>query len=243
VPFTPDWPGRETYEGTLVHSSEYTNAHAYDARDALVVGCGNSGAEIAVDLAEAGTNVRVAVRTPPAIFRRDTFGVPSQPIAIALWRLPTPIVDPIAKALRRLTIPDLSEYGLATPTAGPYSDYLKRGVVPIVDVGFVQAVKERRLEIVPTVERFDEGDVLLQDGRRLRPELIVAATGYRTGLQPLVGHLGVLDERGEPVYHAGHTHPDAPNLHFIGYTTSLGGLLRQLPGEARRIARQLTAER
>src|SRR3954469_25932628 len=151
-----------------------------DAADVLVVGCGNSGAEIAVDLADAGKSVRVAVRTPPAIFRRDTAGIPSQPIAIALWRLPTPVVDPIAKALRRLTIPDLTRYGLPTPTAGPYSDYLRRGVVPIVDTGFVKAVKERRLEVVATVDRFDNGDAVLADGTRLRPDLIVAATGYRT---------------------------------------------------------------
>ena len=68
---------------------------------------------------------------------------------------------------------------------------------------------------------------------------MIAVTGYRTGLEPPVGHLGMLDERGQPLAQAGRTHPSAPALHFIGYTPSLGGLLRRLPGEARRIARDL----
>jgi hypothetical protein len=94
---------------------------------------------------------------------------------------------------------------------------------------------------VPAIERIEGADVALVDGSRIRPDAIVAATGYRPGLEPLVGHLGVLDDRGEPSALRGRAHPAAPGLHFIGYTPSLGGLLRVLPQEARRIARTGTA--
>ncbi|MDX6511720.1 MAG: hypothetical protein QOE36_1224 [Gaiellaceae bacterium] len=242
VPNLPDWPGRETLPGPLVHSSEYRNPEVYGGRDVLVVGCGNSGAEIACDLAEGGAaRVRVAVRTLPHIVRRDSLGVPNQPLGIVLEKLPPRAVDAIGRAFRKLTVPDLAGYGLPTPPWGPYTRFLESRIVPIVDVGFVDALRSGSLEIVPAIERIEGADVALVDGSRIRPDAIVAATGYRPGLEPLVGHLGVLDDRGEPSALRGRAHPAAPGLHFIGYTPSLGGLLRVLPQEARRIARTGTA--
>jgi putative flavoprotein involved in K+ transport len=233
TPFLPDWSGLAEYARPVVHSSDYRNAEPYRGLDMLVAGCGNSGAEIALDLLEGGVRrVRIAVRTPPSIFRRDTLGIPSQPIGILLWRLPPRLVNPIARGLRRLTIPDLGEHGLPTPAVGPYTQFLESGTVPILDTGIVAAVRTGRIEVVAGIEGFDGDEVVLFGGDRVRPDAVVAATGYRTGLEPIVGHLGVLDERGGPTGHMG-------SLHFIGYTPSLGGLLRRLPGEARRVARAL----
>ena len=88
MPFIPDWPGAGAVE--IVHSAAYRNAAPYGGRRMLVVGTGNSGAEIAVDLAEGGaTEVLLSVRTPPGIVRRDTAGVPSQLFGIASMHLPT----------------------------------------------------------------------------------------------------------------------------------------------------------
>jgi putative flavoprotein involved in K+ transport len=76
-------------------------------------------------------------------------------------------------------------------------------------------VRARRVRIVPALERFEEGHALLADGIRVKVDAVIAATGFRTGLEPLVGHLGVLNERGEPLVHAADEHPDAPGLHFV----------------------------
>lgn len=63
VPVMPSWPGVESFTGTLIHAAEYRNATAYRGRDVLVVGVGNSGTEIAADLAESGAGrVWMAVR-------------------------------------------------------------------------------------------------------------------------------------------------------------------------------------
>jgi cation diffusion facilitator CzcD-associated flavoprotein CzcO len=92
----------------------------------VVVGSGNSGAEIAVDLAEGGSaHVLLSVRTPPSIVRRDTLGFPSQVLRIATARLPVPVVDRIAAGLRRVCFPDLTEHGLPAPSQ-PYSQFLER---------------------------------------------------------------------------------------------------------------------
>jgi len=235
VPYLPDWPG--TFRGTTVHSADYRNPVPYAGQRVLVVGAGNSGAEIAVDLVEGGTTeVSIAVRTPPSIVRRDTLGVPSQLLGIATAHLPVPIVDRIAATMRRISIPDLKAQGLPAPQR-PYSDFLYRRVIPILDVGIVDAVRRGRVRIVPAIERFEDGAALLEGGSRLDVDAVIAATGYRPGLERLVGDLGVLDERGVPLVHGAGEHPDAPGLHFVGYEVLLGGAFRLAGIRAKQLAR------
>jgi putative flavoprotein involved in K+ transport len=235
VPFLPSWPG--AFDGELVHSSDYRNAAPFRGKRIVVVGAGNSGAEIAVDLVEGGAaEVLLSVRTPPAIVRRDTFGFPSQVLGLATQRLPAGVVDWIARTLRRLSFPDLAPYGLPAP-AHPYRDFQRRHLLPILDVGIVDAVRFGRVKVVPPIASLDGADVVLEDERRVRTDVVLAATGFRTGLEPLVGGLGVLDDRGEPLVHGPDEHPNAPGLHFVGYRIVLGGGLRTAGLDAKRLAR------
>jgi putative flavoprotein involved in K+ transport len=241
VPYLPDWPG--AFAGEVVHSADYRNAAPYARRRVLVVGAGNSGTEIAVDVADGGASqVSLAVRSAPSIVRRDTLGFPSQVLGIWIVHVPVPVADRIASALRRLSIPNLAPYGLHAP-ARPYSDFLRRRVPPILDVGIVDAVRRSRVRVVAALERFEDGAAVLADGTRLDVDAVIAATGYRTGLDSLVGHLGVLDEHGEPLVHGAEEHPDAPRLHFVGYHVVLGGLFRFIGIEAKQLARAVAAGR
>jgi cation diffusion facilitator CzcD-associated flavoprotein CzcO len=241
-PFVPPWPGRESFRRELVHSHDYRNPAPYAGRDVLVVGSGNSAAEIALDLAEGGAaRVRIAVRTPPNIVRRDTFGFPSQLLGIALRRAPEPVLNRVGAALRRLTIPDLRGYGLPAPPGDGYSQFVRTGTVPILDVGFVAAVRERRIEVVAAVEACEGDEVVLADGGRLAPDAVVAATGFRPALEPVVGHLGILDAHGVPLVHGAQEHPRAPGLHFVGLSIQLSGLLREIAREAAEVAGAIAA--
>ncbi|MEZ0448300.1 flavin-containing monooxygenase [Cellulomonas sp. ICMP 17802] len=240
TPVPPAWPGRETFTGELVHASDYRHAGPYRGRDVLVVGVGNTGAEIAVDLTEGGAaRVRLAVRTPPHIVRRSNFGWPAQGTGILVRHLPVPVVDRIARGVARVEVPDLSEFGLPRPTTGLYSRVLV-GSVPVQDVGLIAAVQARAVEPVAAVESFDGADVVLADGSRIQPEVVIAATGYRRGLEQLVGHLGVLDAHGMPVARGAHTTPTAPGLYFVGYNQPISGLLREARIDAERVARAVS---
>jgi putative flavoprotein involved in K+ transport len=236
VPFVPEWTGGP-FAGRIVHSSEYRNPRPFRGRRMLVVGAGNSGAEIAVDLVQGGAaEVSLSVKTPPSIVRRDTLGVPSQLLGIVSMHLPAPVVDRIASTLRRLSFPDLGPYGLPAPER-PYSDFLRRRVIPILDVGIVDAVRSGKVRVVSALAGFDGDTAVLAGGERLQVDDVVAATGFRPGLERLVGHLGVLDGRGEPLVHAAQQHPAAPGLHFVGYRVTLGGTLRLVGIEAGELAR------
>jgi cation diffusion facilitator CzcD-associated flavoprotein CzcO len=222
TPVIPSWPGRERFEGRLLHVGEYRNAEPFRDADTLVVGPGCSGMEVAYDLAEHGTKrVRLAVRTPPNIVLRAQAGVPGDVPGIAMLRLPPRIADAPMKVVRRLAIGNLAEYGLPSPDEGLFARLYREGKAPaIVDKEVIRAIKDRRIEIVAGVDSLDETGVRLADGSRIEPEVIIAATGYRRGLESIVGHLGVLDERGVPRTVGGEE--AAPGLRFIGYVPRPG---------------------
>src|SRR4051795_1914222 len=202
APYMPDYPGREGYTGSLVHAYSYRNASPYRNRDVLVVGSGNTGAEIAVDLVEGGARrVRLAVRTPPNIVRRELLGTPNQVLATGLRRLPPGVVDTVVSGVQRVVVGDLSRYGLPRPERGVYTRVIEDDVIPIIDVGLIDAVKGGGVEIVGALLGFDGDDVVLAGHERIQPEAVIVATGYRRGLERLVGGLGLIDERGKPVVH------------------------------------------
>jgi len=243
TPQLPDWPGSISFAGELIHSARYRTAAPFRGRDVLVVGTGNSGAEIAVDLADGGARrVRVAVRTPPNILRREVLGVSSQRLGVLLRHAPVAIVDPIASVVARLTVGDLTPYSLRPSPRGTYTR-AREGQIPILDVGFIDALKQGRVTVVPAVRGFDGRDVLLEGGDRIQPDAVIAATGYVRGLERLVGSLGVLNDRGLPLVHGAATHPSAPGLHFIGFSNPISGNLRELALDARRIAKALRTVR
>ncbi|MGW6902994.1 flavin-containing monooxygenase [Streptomyces sp. NPDC054940] len=243
TPRIPDWPGRDTYTGEFLHAGEYRTPAPYAGRDVLVVGVGNTGAEIAVDLVEGGASrVRLAVRTVPHIVRRSTAGWAAQFTSILVRRLPVGFVDRLARPVAKLSVPDLSDHGLPRPDTGLYSR-VKAGSIPVLDVGLIDAVRKGRIEIVAAVDGFEDGKVALADGTRVSPDAVIAATGYVRALEDLVGHLGALDARGRPVVQGARTPADAPGLYFTGFTNPISGNLREMAIDAQKIAKSIARDR
>ena len=239
-PVVPAWPGH--FEGPLVHSADYRNPAPFRGREVLVVGAASSGMEIAYDLVEGGAaRVRLSVRTPPNIVLRSVGGLPSDLPALAMLRLPAAVTDRQLRAMRRLLLGDLAGVGLPVPPEGVMARMRRLGVGPaVVDRPVIDAVKDGRIEVVAGVQALEGDAVRLTDERRLPVDAVIAATGYRCGLEPLVGHLEVLDGRGVPRVRGGHE--AAPGLRFVGFVP-VPGQMRRAGIEARRAARQITRER
>jgi putative flavoprotein involved in K+ transport len=237
-PYLPEWPGRQDFAGELLHASEYRDTEPFRGRDVVVVGASVTGTEIAAFLAGGGARrVRVAMRTPPNIFPRKWLGTPLNVSALLVDVLPPKTADAMGRLTQRMIYGDLSRHGLPFPPLGIRRSVDERFVGPSIDAGFVEAVKERQIEIVPTVTGFEGPDVILADGSRIQPDAVISATGYRRGLKQLVGHLGVLNEREMPRGWPTIEVPEAPGLFFVGYFARVSGQLRQMRFEARRVAR------
>jgi cation diffusion facilitator CzcD-associated flavoprotein CzcO len=241
IPVAPHWPGQYSFPGDLIHASAYANAEKYRGRSVLVVGPGNTGAEIAADLAEGGAApVWLAVRTPPNVVTRQLGPVPTTLLAISMDFSPAWLADPLNRALQRVFVGDLTRYGLPAPRAGVVTQMRATGVTPTIDVGLIAALRAGRVTPVAALARFDGGEAVLDDGTRLAPDAVIAATGYSTGLAPVAGHLGVLDDRGRPATNGAKA--AVPGLRFVGLSTPLKGLLLQINLDARAAARAIARE-
>jgi putative flavoprotein involved in K+ transport len=238
-PFIPPWPGAGDYTGTLMHAVDYRNSEPFTGREVLVIGAGNTASDVATDLAQSSPRVLVSIRTPPNIFPRRFFGTHAQYGAILGEQLPG-VGDRMGFMVQRLLYGDLTKYGLPRPKEGMHAHFRHSGHGPMVDEGFVKLVKNGSIEIVPAVASFDGSNVRLADGRAVRPEVVIAATGYARDLERLVGHLDVLTPNGCPVVDGTRSPPGAAGLYFIGFVRKMGGQLWPMRGEAKRIARELS---
>lgn len=244
--FLPDWPGLDSYSGDLIHSGSYRNPDPYRGKTVLVVGTGNSGAEICVDLVEGGAaHVIMSVRRSPTVLLRETNGMPGQALGVVLRPLPEPVMNKLWPIIQKSVVGDLTKYGLPEPAPNAYTRFLREDVTPILDVGWIDMLKQGKVEIVAAVESFDGDEVVLADGNRVKPDAVIAGTGFRRGLEPLVGHLGLIAEgpQGRPVVHGPETHPNAPGIHFIGFTNPVSGMFREIAIDARRIAKAIAHTR
>ena len=243
TPYLPDWPGAESFGGEVLHSSAYRNAAPFVGKRVLVVGSGSSGMEIAHDVAKGGAaKVWLSVRTPPNLLpRTGPLGQPNDVLSRPLYRMPPRWADAISRRRRMRAFGDLTEFGLPIPDEGPFRRAHRLRVSPsLVDPEVVDAIRNRSVEVVAALTSFEGTSAVLTDRARLDTDVVIAATGYRNGLAPLVGHLGVLTDAGRPKASGDVAaepglwfHGLMPRPSLIGYTSTQS---QQLAG---RIAREI----
>jgi len=207
----------------------------------LVVGFGNSGAEIALDLLEHGARPAVAVRGPVNVIPRDLLGIPIIVCALACRRLAPRVADALNALALRLAVGDLASAGLVKRADGPFTQVAEGRQTPVIDVGTMARIRRGEIAVRRGVESFDGSDVRFADGTREPFDAAVLATGFTTGLPALLpDYPSVLDGAGRPRAHG--REAAVPGLYFCGYDPATTGLLRQLGLEARAIARDIAAK-
>ena len=160
APYRPSWPGMDIYSGVVVHSSNYRNPEAFSGRRVLVIGFGNSGGEIALDLANSGVDVALAVRSPVQIIPRDLLGFPILSWAILYRRLPARLVDFINAPVLRLAIGDFEKLGLRRAAKGPRQMVEEDGRVPLIDIGTLAKIRDGAIKVRGGVDRFTADGVV-----------------------------------------------------------------------------------
>jgi cation diffusion facilitator CzcD-associated flavoprotein CzcO len=215
---------------TVVHASRFRSASRYDGTRALVVGVGNSGAEIAAELAaDERWSVALSVRTPPPIRRRDIARVvPSQAMGIVLSALPASVAAGLDAAAARLG-PDLTAHGLGPAGWEPFR--VKRP--PVIDAGLVEQVLAGRIEVVPALDQLTFAGASLVDGSEHTADLIVLATGYAPGLESLLP-ADVLRPDGRVTERAAEL-----GLFAVGYVPTMRGQLYEIRVRSLQTARRV----
>ena len=240
APHRPSWPGQDHFQGSVIHSSGYRNAAPYRGRRVLVVGFGNSGGEIALDLAEAGVEVTLAVRRPVCLLPRELLGLPILTWAIAQAWLPPRLADALNAPAIRLALGPTRGLGLTITRKGPRRMIAEDHRVPLLDVGTLAKIRQGAIRVRGGIDHFTgDGVTFVQaDGTRRSEafDAVILATGFHADLRPLLPQAAAtLDGRGTPLTTGMPT--QAPGLFYCGQIPSPTGQLREIGIEARRIAR------
>jgi indole-3-pyruvate monooxygenase len=239
VPNPDRLPEQERFRGTIVHSARYRTGAAFRGQRVLVVGAGNSGAEIAVDLVENSASPTLAVRSPVNIVPLEFLGMPMQLTSIRLRKLPTKMADAIGRAASRLAFGNLSRYGLARPLLGPLSSIKLHGRIPLIDVGTIAAIKQGTIAVKPGVQRLTDEGAVFADGSIGSFDAVVLATGFRPELAEIVQFPDALEDQGRPRdWKGGGAYP---GLYFVGFRDVSTGLLREIGIEAETVAGDVAA--
>jgi cation diffusion facilitator CzcD-associated flavoprotein CzcO len=235
APYRPSWPGLDAYGGEVAHSSEYRNPAPYAGKRVLVVGFGNSGGEIALDLAHANVDVALAVRSPVQILPRDLLGFPILSWAILYRRLPARLVDVVNAPVLRLAIGNFEKLGLRRAAKGPRQMVEEDGRVPLIDIGTLAKIRDGSIKVRGGVDRFTADGVVFTDAVGEKFDAVILATGFRPDLRRLIPDVeAVFDRHGMPLVTGRAT--AAPGLYFCGQITVPTGQLREIGIEAQRIA-------
>jgi len=243
IPHRPIFTGQDLFEGEIIHSVRYRRADDFQGKRVLVVGMGNTGAEIALDLAEHGMLPFLSVRGPVKIVPRDVLGRPTQLTARRLSRLPNWLADGIGKWVRRFTVGNLRSFGIETPDLAPNQQLREKGKTPVIDLGTVEMIRQGRIRVMPGISTIGKEGVYFQDGSFQPLDVILLATGYRPHLPDLIpGIEEVLDEHGCPQDPEGKG--SFQGLFFVGFDNYkpggiLGAINRDAPWVVDRILSRL----
>ncbi|TIU29672.1 MAG: NAD(P)/FAD-dependent oxidoreductase, partial [Mesorhizobium sp.] len=115
----PEIAGLGTFAGKVLHSADYANATPFAGQSVLVIGMGNTGAEIALDLAEAGAHPMISVRGGVHIVPRELFGVPIQLVGMLASKvLPRRANDRLFPIVLDPVLGNLEKHGIRRPKQG-----------------------------------------------------------------------------------------------------------------------------
>lgn len=242
-PFRPVWPGQESFKRLILHSSEYRNGELFRGKKVLVVGFGNSGGEIAIDLWEHGVQVGLSVRGGVNVIPRELFGIPILSISILQSQLPAKLADMINTFICRFVIGDLTKYGLRKLPYGPVTQMRHDARIPLIDVGTVKLIKDGRIIVYGGIGEFCEDGVIFTDGRQAQFNAVVLATGYRPRVNAFLTGMAAAayDAEGTPL--SSGRESSMPGLYFCGYHVSPSGMMREIALEAKKIRASIVRKR
>jgi len=240
-PLKPIWDGMKEFQGQILHSSDYKNGKSFFGKRVLVVGIGNTGGEIAIDLFESGAKVSISVRSPVRIVPREIWGTPMQYSALLFSFLPPKFGDFLSKTILGLVVSDYSKYGLVTPNYGTISQLKYQEKVPLIDIGTVSLIKQGVISVVPEIQSFKKNSILFKNGKEENFDVILLATGYRSGLESIMsGYPELFNEKGYPNVRGSES--ELSGLYFLGFNNHVGGFLRNIGIEAKKIGKKISKE-
>ncbi|KAA8523113.1 hypothetical protein F0562_009536 [Nyssa sinensis] len=179
----PKFEGMNEFEGLKIHTSSYKSGESFRGKNVLVVGCGNSGMEVCLDLCNYNARPSLVVRDsvhvlPQEVLGKSTFG-------LSMWLLklfPICLVDQFLLLISRFMLGDTAQLGLNRPKLGPLEFKRTYGKTPVLDVGTLAMIRAGDIKVRKGVKRLKHHTVEFIDGKVDNFDAIILATGYRSNV-------------------------------------------------------------
>ncbi|KAE9592371.1 putative indole-3-pyruvate monooxygenase [Lupinus albus] len=215
----PEFEGLEEFGGHVMHACDYKSGQSYYGQKVLVVGCGNSGMEVSLDLCNHNATPIMVVRSSVHVLPREVFGKSTFEVAVKLMkRLPLKVVDKILLILSCLILGNVEKYGLKRPSKGPLELKNSTGKTPVLDIGALKKIRSGKINVVPGIKRFLPGNVEFVDDRVLQIDSVVLATGYRSNVPSWLKENEFFSKDGIPRNPFPNGWKGSAGLYAVGFT-------------------------
>ena len=237
-PKDPDFKGKETFPGKIIHSYGYKTGRDFKAQKVLVVGFGNSACEIAIDLYEQGALPSMAVRSPVNMVPRDLLGIPILSLSQLMSLLPPRMADTINAPLMRLLFGDITKLGLKKMPYGTFEQIQKDGSIPLLDIGTIKHIRQGHIKIHEGIDHINGRTVHFTNGKKEEFDAIIAATGYYRDYAEIIQvDKSRFDDlkvsTGKQKYFGN------DGLYFCGFWIAPTGQFREIAKDAKKIAKDI----
>lgn len=169
-PNRPTFAGQ--FDGERLHSADYKDAAIFAGKRVLIIGCGNSGCDIAVDAVHRAASVDMVVRRGYYFLPKFVMGKPTDTLGGKL-RLPNRIKQWVDGTLVRLISGKPSDFGLPDPNYRMYESH------PVVNSMFLHHIGHGDITVRPGIQSLQPKGVTFEDGSTAEYDLILEATGYK----------------------------------------------------------------
>ena len=231
----PPFPGADEYEGEQMHVHHYREPEVLVGKRVLVLGIGNSAVDVAVESSRIAAKTLLAMRRGAYVLPKFLGGTPIDESAPPFMsRLPLPLQRFFFARLLKLSVGDMTDYGLPKP------DHKLLEAHPTVSSELLPRIGHGDIAVKPNIDRFSGGrTVRFADGSEEEIDLVVYCTGYEIAFPFLDEKVFAARDNRMPLYQR-LVSVESPGLYFIGFIQPLGPIMPIAEAQAEWITDLLT---
>lgn len=161
------------FSGEIRHSVTYRHPEEFKGKRVMIVGAGNSGADIACDAAANADKAFISLRRGYHFIPKHLFGLPADEVSEKGPQLPMWLTRFIFGSILRMVNGNLTRFGLPKPDHKLFESH------PLLNSQLLHYLQHGDIQARPDVSHFEAGQVVFQDGTREHLDLVLYATGYK----------------------------------------------------------------
>ena len=211
-PNLPDIPG--TFDGQLMHSCRYKSPDIFAGQRVLIVGCGNSACDIAVDAVHRAKSVALSVRRGYHFLPKFVMGKPIDTIGGKI-RLPLRLKQIVDGTIVKLLLGSPSQFGLPDPDYKLYESH------PVISSLVLHHIGHGDVQVCKSPVAFEGQTVVFDDGTRQEFDVVILATGYKLSF-PFIDRQLLNWHGAAPSFYMNVFHPERDDLFLLGMIEAAG---------------------